>query len=139
MTDLIRWEDSPVSKGVLGYVGAHEPWAFQIWHTGSGRKPWELIAQLPGVNDRPHASDPDELRALAEHVLREFAYPLGALFAADLREHLERSAATEQELGEDYADEADEAGWRRAYEHWGAARAFRETVKHIDRELEVRQ
>lgn len=138
MTDLIRWEDAPASNYVLGHVGTHEPWAFQIWHTGAGRKPWELITQFPGVNDRPHASDPGELKALAEHLLREFISSLGALFATDLRTHLERCAATEQQLGDDYADSPGETALEQAHGHWGRAEAFRSVIKHVDHELEQR-
>lgn len=62
-----------------------------------------------------------------------------ALPAAPLREHLERCAATEQELGDDYSETPGETAMEQAHGHWGKAEAFRETVKHIDRELEVRQ
>lgn len=55
-----------------------------------------------------------------------------------LREHLEREAATHQELGDDRSEGADETGWHLAHEAWGAARAYREVIKYIDHELETR-
>jgi hypothetical protein len=54
----------------------------------------------------------------------------------DLHQYLETMAETEQDLGEEYAERADEQGWRTAHEHWGAARACRELITHIEHELE---
>lgn len=139
MSDLIRWEGEVKYDSQLGYVGTQVPWAFQIWrHSDEDRKPWELITALPGVNDRPHASDPDELKALAGHLLRKFTSSLGALLATDLRAHLERTAGIEQELGDDYSEAPGETALELAHGHWGAAEAYREMVEHVDHELETK-
>jgi hypothetical protein len=138
MADLIRWERaSDVAE--LGLAGSHEPWLFQIW-TGGERQCWQLItATSLGVDERPESADPDELKATAEGLLREFASSLGALFAADLRKHLEEQAAIEQDVADDKSEGADEQRWRDACGHWGAARALRDLIKYIDRELETQQ
>lgn len=83
-SDRIRWEISPGTKSILGYVGTLDPWAFQIW-TGGGGKVWQLITQLPGMTGRGHveSADPGLLKARAEEILREFIATLGAVFPDD--------------------------------------------------------
>jgi hypothetical protein len=79
----IRWEVSPGAKSIIGYVGSLDLWEFQIWTGGDGRV-WQLITQLPGMADaRPESVDPEELKAEAERILREFAASLGAVFPDD--------------------------------------------------------
>jgi hypothetical protein len=74
------------------------------------------------------------LRAGLDSEFRDYPVSLpGFISAASLREHLERQAGIEHELGDDYS----ERDMNDAYEHWGAARGFREAVKHIDHELET--
>jgi hypothetical protein len=130
MADLIRWERaSDVTE--LGFAGTHEPWLFQIW-TGGERQAWQLItATSLAVDERPESGDPEELKQRAEEMLREFAASLGALFAADLRKHLELQIATEQSLGDDYSErDQDEAS-----QHWGGALALRDLLKYVNHEV----
>ncbi len=54
----------------------------------------------------------------------------------DLHQYLENMAETEQDLGDGYAEGADEERLRTAHGHWGAARAARELIGHIEHELE---
>ena len=84
MQDRIRWKQGRYSNfgghNWLGYVGTHKLWAFQVW-TGVGHEDgWQLIAQLPGLDERPESADPDELKARAEDLLTEFVHSLGAIF-----------------------------------------------------------
>jgi hypothetical protein len=133
-TELIRWERAN-DVAELGFVGSHEPWLFQIW-TGGERQRWQLLAAASlGVDERPESADPDELKARAEEMLREFASSLGAVFAPDLREHLERQAGIEQELGDDYS----EKDLQQAHRYWGHAEACRDLAKYVDHEMEMRQ
>jgi hypothetical protein len=54
----------------------------------------------------------------------------------NLREHLEREAATEQELGDGCT--SDPAATGDAALHWGRAEAYRRVVGHLEHELEQR-
>jgi hypothetical protein len=133
-TELIRWEPAG-EKTIYGFAGSLKPVAFQIWTGGAGFR-WQLVTQLPGMEDvRPESADPEELKAEADRILREFTSSLGALFAGDLREHLEREARTHQELGDDY-DERGRSTSSRGY--WSAAQAYRDVIKYLDHELESR-
>lgn len=54
----------------------------------------------------------------------------------DLRQHLERQAGTEQDLGDDYAETPGETALEQAHRHWGSADAYRAMVRHIEHEQE---
>lgn len=91
-SDRIRWEISPGTKSILGYVGTLDPWAFQIWTGGDGRT-WQLITQLPGTDgsmSQGESADPDELKARAERILREFIATLGAVFPGSKQDMIVR-------------------------------------------------
>jgi hypothetical protein len=129
MSDLIRWEPG-ADAAFTGYAGTRDEPAFQVWRPdpAADQAGWRVTSRLVGRHCyRPSEA---EVKSRAQEMLREYASSLGALFAADLRKHLEEQVATEQELGDDYT----ETDMNDAYEHWGAARGLRETIKHIDRE-----
>lgn len=82
MTGRIRWEDSGYPDSLLGYVGNHEEWLFQIW-TGGDRGQYQLISSMafgPAGSERPESADLEELKAEAEKRLAEFTASLGATF-----------------------------------------------------------
>jgi hypothetical protein len=130
-TTLIRWNDTP-----SGSHGAFGPFSFIVSRVYSGGD-WMLVAHVPGKERRRAGGGLPEVKAIAESWLREFASSLGALFAVDLREHLERQAGIEQELGDDYSETPGETALEQAHFHWGCAEAHRDAVKHIDHELEA--
>jgi hypothetical protein len=128
-TELIRWNDTPSgSHGALG------PFSFVVSRVYSGGE-WMLVAHLPGMERRRARGGLGEVKAIAESWLREFTASLGALFACDLREHLERQAGIEQELGDDYSETPGETALEQAHFHWGCAEAHRDAIKHIDHGL----
>jgi hypothetical protein len=76
------------------------------------------------------------LRAGLDGEFRDYPVSLpGFLPAADIRKHLEEQAAIEQDVADDMSEGADEQRWRDACGHWGAARALRDLLKYIDREV----
>jgi hypothetical protein len=132
-TELIRWNDG---NEITGHVGACGPFAFFVSRVYLGAN-WQLAAGLPGFGQRlERRDDLGELKSVAESWLREFASSLGAVFATDLREHLEREAATHQELGADYDDQGDTLSGQ---ENFARAEAYRSVVKFIEHELGTRQ
>ena len=83
MTGRIHWKLGTRGRVWLGYVGTHKPWMFQVW-TGVGHEVgWQLIAQLPGLDERLENADPDVLKARAEELLEQFVTSLGAVFPDD--------------------------------------------------------
>jgi hypothetical protein len=50
-----------------------------------------------------------------------------------LRAEITRTAAIEQELGDDYGDMGTEASWDSANKHWSRAGALREVLAAMDR------
>ncbi len=77
MTERIRWEPNGYD-GFLGYVSTFDPWLFQLCPRPSR---WELMCTLPGkLGANIYDTDPDALKAEAEHWLEEFVSSLGAVF-----------------------------------------------------------
>lgn len=78
--DLIRWE--PNGAGMLaGYVGTVGACLLEIFEPGARDKEWILQSFLHGQAGRlSYGTGPDELKARAEELLREFASSLGAVF-----------------------------------------------------------
>lgn len=79
MADLIRWTDNGYG-GFLGYVGTLDSWLYQIWDDGAR---WVLQPATGihlGMDNERYGDSPDELKARAEELLREFASSLGAVF-----------------------------------------------------------
>lgn len=91
MADLIRWEDND-RGGYLGYAGTLDDWFCQIWRPGLSDDEWVLqrAAMAGRVGKVCRGSDPDELKARAEELLREFASSVGAVFPDDLGERFWR-------------------------------------------------
>ena len=80
------------------------------------------------------------LRAGLDGEFRDYPVSLpGFVSAADLRKYLTEQAAIEQDVADDMSEGADEQRWRDACGHWGAARALRDVIKYIDREVETQQ
>jgi hypothetical protein len=77
-TELIRWSESSYGS-LLGHVGTHEEWLFQIWRHEHGHE-WVLGAQIPGWDRQDGRPEPDDLKPVAETWLREFVTSLGAVF-----------------------------------------------------------
>jgi hypothetical protein len=127
MAELTCWNDTP-----SGSHGAFGPFSFITSRVYSGGD-WMLVAHVPGMERRRARGGLGEVKAIAESWLREFVTSLGALFAVDLREHLERQAGIEQELGDDYSEKDLE----QAHRYWGHAEALRDVIKHLDHELEA--
>jgi len=51
-----------------------------------------------------------------------------------LRSHLTQDAATDQELGDDYAEMGTDEAMDTAHQHWGRAKVLREVLAWMDRE-----
>ena len=134
MTDLILWNDTP--SGSYGALGS---FSFVVSRVYGNDGDWMLVAHLPGMKDRRARGSLGEVKAIAESWLREFASSLGALFTADLREHLEEQAAIHQDLGDDYSDSASPLAESQSHRYWGRAEAHRDLIKYLDHELEMRQ
>jgi hypothetical protein len=132
VSNLIRWNDT--WNGSTGQFG---PFTFIVspLYTGEG---YLLVPYLPGMEDRRARGSLGEVKATAESWLREFVSSLGALFAASLRKHLEREAATQQELGDDYSDSASPLAESQSHLHWGRAQMCRDLIKYVEHELETR-
>jgi hypothetical protein len=129
-TELIHWGDAP-----SGSHGTFGPFSFIVSPAYSGGG-WMLVTYLPGMEDRRARGGLGEVKAIAESWLREFASSLGALFAADLRQHLTEQVSIHQEHADDCDEMAGEASYREACRYWGAADALRDVLKYLDREAD---
>jgi hypothetical protein len=137
-TDLIRWTDAS-DGGFFGFAGNYAPAAFKVIPPAAGEEFWTLHNYICPLGVSGFGETEADAKQQAETWLREFVSSLGALFAADLREHLTEQAAIEQELGDDYSDSASPLAESQSHLHWGRAEALRDVLKYLDQEAEVGQ
>jgi hypothetical protein len=139
-TDVIRWTDAG-ELGRFGLAGTHEPVAFRVSppDRSEGEERWMVLVFLGGSATHRWGETEAEAKQQAETWLREFITSLGALFAADLREHLTEQAAIHQGLGDDYGDSASPLAESQSHRYWGRAEALRDLIKYLDHELETQQ
>jgi hypothetical protein len=133
-TQLIRWEPDD-EAAFTGYVGTRAAVAFRVWPPDPAADPGEWQATSPLTGRQRYGRSEEEVKGRAEEMLREFVPSLGAVFATDLREHLEEQAAIHQELGDDHDERGRNIASR---EHWARAAALRGVLKYLDHELETR-
>jgi hypothetical protein len=134
-TDLIRWTDAS-DGGFFGFAGNYAPAAFKVIPPAAGEEFWTLHNYICPLGVSGFGETEADAKQQAGTWLREFASSLGALFATDLREHLEEQVAVGRESAADCEDSslADEAHY-----HDGRTAAFRDLLKYVNHEVETRQ
>jgi hypothetical protein len=136
-TDLIRWTDAS-GGGFFGFAGNYAPAAFKVIPPAAGEDFWTLHNYICPLGVSGFGETEADAKQQAGTWLREFVTSLGALFAADLREHLTEQAAIHQDLGDDYSETPGETTLEQAHRYWGHAEANRDLIKYLDHELETR-